>query len=318
MKHFIGIDLGGTNIKCAVVNENFEIIEKGECKTALPRDWKLVLDDCVKIAFETIEKASLSINDFAFLGIGSPGIINEKDGIVERAVNLGFENVPIKEYMQSKIPVPVIVENDANAAAYGEFIAGVCKDTNYKNMISLTIGTGIGSGIIIKGKIFRGSNGLGGEIGHTVIHAGGRPCSCGMKGCMDRYISASGIKLTTKEAMQSNKDSIMWKDVNNDIDSVSGRTAFRCAEKGDTVAQNVLDSYISDLAYSIANIINIFQPEVIVISGGISKEGETLLTPLRAQVAKFALQGVKPTLPIICVGNLQNTAGILGAALLGV
>lgn len=327
MKHYLGIDLGGTVIKTAVVNEQYKIVATAERRTALPRSWEEVLDDCLSTALMAVSNANLSIEDFPYIGIGSPGIIDVESGIIETAANLGFLGVPLKEYFEKKINIPVLIENDANAAAYGEFIAGAGQETEkssciqdkpYTDLVSITIGTGIGSGIILDGKIFRGSNGLAGELGHTVIDLDGRPCACGRKGCMDMYASSRGLKQTTCEFMEKYPDSLLWQEAGGSFDGVSGRTAFRAADKGDEIAKKTLERYIASLGAGVVNAISIFQPQIITIAGGISKEGEKLLVPLRAIAEKECLRGPNTILPLICCGKLQDKAGVIGAAILGI
>lgn len=323
MKHFLGIDLGGTVIKTAVVNEQYQIVATAERRTALPRSWEDILDDCLSTALESVHSANLSIEDFPYIGIGSPGIIDVESGIIEKAANLGFLGVPLKEYLEKKVNIPVLIENDANAAAYGEFIAGAGRGIEkqgkpYTDLVSITIGTGIGSGVILEGKIFRGSNGIAGELGHTVIDLDGRPCACGRKGCMDMYASSRGLKQTTLEFMEKYPDSLLWEEAGGSFDGVSGRTAFRAADRGDEVAKKTLERYIASLGAGVVNAISLFQPQIITLAGGISKEGEKLLAPLRAVAEKECLRGPNTTLPLLCCGQLQNKAGVIGAAILGI
>ena len=314
--NYLGIDLGGTNIVAAVVNEKYEIISEAKNPTLCPRPWKEILDDVAKTALEAAKIANLEMSDFPFVGIGSPGVISVETGTVIAAVNLGFENVPLTKYLSEKLEVPVILENDANAAAYGEFKAGKAKNT--ENFIAFTIGTGIGSGVVLDGKIYRGTNGIAGELGHSVIKLGGRQCSCGRKGCIDVYASATGLITTTKEAMEANKESLMWQLSESDIKKVTGITAFKAARQNDKTALEVVNSYIEVLAAAITNIINTFQPDMITIAGGISKEGDFLLNPIKKLVEKDSLKNLEKPLPKIEIAELQDKAGVIGAALLGI
>lgn len=314
--NYLGIDLGGTNIVAAVIDSNYQIIAEAKNPTLCPRSWQEILDDVAKTALEVTEKVGAKITDFSFVGIGSPGVISVEKGIVVNAVNLGFKDVPVSEYLSQKLGIPVILENDANAAAFGEFKAGKAKNT--KNFVALTIGTGIGSGVVLDGKIFRGTNGIAGELGHTVIQLGGRQCSCGRKGCVDVYASATGLITTTKEAMEANKSSLMWELVNQDISKVNGITAFKAARQNDSVACAVVASYVEVLASCITNIINTFQPDMITIAGGISREGDFLLNPICHLVEKESLKNPAAPKPQIEIAKLQDNAGVIGAALLGV
>ena len=314
--NYLGIDLGGTNIVAAVVNEKYEIVSEAKNPTLCPRPWEEILDDVAKTAVEAANLANLKISDFAFVGIGSPGVIFVETGTVIVAVNLGFENVPLTKYLSEKLRVPVILENDANAAAFGEYKAGKAKNTT--NFVALTIGTGIGSGVVLDGKIFRGSNGIAGELGHSVIKLGGRQCSCGRQGCIDVYASATGLITTTKEAMETNKESLMWQLSEGDIKNVTGITAFKAARQKDKTALEVVNSYVEVLAAAITNIINTFQPDMITIAGGISKEGDFLLNPVKSLVEKESLKNPAKPSPKIEIAQLQDKAGVIGAALLGI
>lgn len=314
--NYLGIDLGGTNIVAAVVNEKYEIISEAKNPTLCPRPWKEILDDVAKTALEAAKIANLEMSDFPFVGIGSPGVISVETGTVIAAVNLGFNNVPLTKYLSEKLKIPVILENDANAAAYGEFKAGKAKNT--ENFIAFTIGTGIGSGVVLDGKIYRGTNGIAGELGHSVIKLGGRQCSCGRKGCIDVYASATGLITTTKEAMEANKESLMWQLSEGDIKKVTGITAFKAAKQNDKTALEVVNSYIEVLAAAITNIINTFQPDMITIAGGISKEGDYLLNPIKKLVEKESLKNSTKPFPKIEIAELQDKAGVIGASLLGI
>ncbi|WP_428771060.1 ROK family protein [Treponema sp. HNW] len=326
MEYYLGIDLGGTMIKTAVLDAGYKVIASVERRTLLPRDWKKILDDCAASVQDVLKTLpGLSLKSFSRVGIGTPGIVNVKTGTVETAANLGFYGVPIKDYLEKKLSLPVLVENDANAAAWGEFVAGMGKETPpeklgiqcYTDLVSITIGTGIGSGIIINGEIFRGANGLAGELGHTVIELDGRDCPCGRKGCVNMYASASGLKQTTRDFMQKYPESALWSEAGGSLENVSGKTAFRAAEKGDKAACETVEYYIKSLAACVVNAVSIFQPQIITLSGGISKEGEKLLEPLRRIAEKECLRGPNTALPSICAGKLQDKAGVVGAALLG-
>ena len=315
---YLGIDLGGTNIVAGVVDENYAIIAKAQTKTNVPRPEDSMCDDMARVAKEALELAGVSLEEIAWLGIGTPGTVNRDTGVVEYANNLRYHHWAIVEMMKERLPLPVIVENDANAAAYGEFLAGAARGS--QNAIVVTLGTGVGSGIIIDGKIYSGSNFAGAEMGHTVIVVGGRECTCGRRGCWEAYASATGLIALTKEEMlreQSNPDSVMWKLAEGNINHVNGRTSFDAMRAGDPAGKSVVDRYIDYLACGLVNAINIFQPDVICLGGGISKEGETLLRPLRSYIerdrySKYAQKQTK-----ICRAELGNDAGIIGAALLG-
>lgn len=310
----IGVDLGGTNIVAGVVDENYRIVATARCKTALPRPADAIMADIVELCRQAVQNAGITMEDIVAVGVGSPGACNAETGIVEYASNLGFENVPMREILEKALGKPVSIENDANAAAYGEFVAGAAKGKN--SCVCITLGTGVGGGVIIGGKIMAGHNFAGAELGHTVITVDGEPCSCGRKGCWEAYASATALIRQTKRAMEQNPDSKMWK-LAGTLEHVSGRTAFDAMRAGDAAGKAVVDAYIRHIAVGVCNMVNIFQPEVLCVGGGICHEGETLMAPLRKHVEaeRFTKNSAKQT--AICVAELGNDAGIIGAAYLG-
>lgn len=310
----IGIDLGGTNIVAGVVDESYHIIATAKCKTALPRPADAIVADMAAMCRQAVKNAGLTMEDIVAVGVGSPGTCNSETGVVEYANNLGFENVPMREMLSALVNKPVSIENDANAAAYGEYVAGAAKGCN--SCICITLGTGVGGGVIIDGKIMAGHNFAGAELGHTVIVVDGEPCSCGRDGCWEAYASATALIRQTKRAMEANPDSEMWK-IAGDLDHVSGRTAFDAMRAGDAVGQAVVDAYIRYIASGIANMVNIFQPEVLCVGGGICHEGETLMAPLRKHVERERYTKNAASQTRLCIAELGNDAGIIGAAFLG-
>ena len=310
MKYYIGVDLGGTNIVAGVVNENYEIISKASVKTNLPRPEQEIAADIIKVSKQAVESAGITMDQIEWVGMGTPGIANSETGIIEYSNNLGFVNTPMVKYLEEGLGKPAFIENDANAAAYGEYVAGAAKGA--KNAVCITLGTGVGGGIIIDGKIYCGSNFGGAEIGHTVISVDGPQCTCGRKGCFEVYSSATGLIRMTKEAIAENPDSMMA-----DEEKISGRTAFDYMRKGDKAAKGVVDKYIKYLAASITNTINIFQPDVLCIGGGVCNEGDPLLLPMKEIVARENYTRNSPKNAEIVIAKLGNDAGIIGAAFLG-
>ena len=311
----LGIDLGGTNIASGVVDENFKIIGSAKVKTNAPRPAEDIVDDMAKSALAAVKDANLTIDDIAVVGVGTPGSVVYDTGVVAYANNLGFYNVPLAEMLEKKLGKKVYVENDANAATYGEYIAGAGKEAN--NFVAITLGTGVGGGIIIDGKIYSGSNYAGGELGHTVIQMDGQACTCGRNGCFEAYASATALIRETKQAMIRFPESKMWEFCNNDIKNTNGRTAFDAARAGDAIALGVVNQYIKYLSVGIANIVNTFQPDILCVGGGISNEGEYLMKPVRELVKgeNYARNMSKNT--EIKAATLGNDAGIIGAAYLG-
>ncbi len=305
----IGIDLGGTNIAVGVVDDNYQIVARAKCKTALPRPAEEIVADMVNTAFEAVKNAGLTMDDIKAVGVGCPGTCNGDTGIVEYSNNLKFDKLPLTEMMEKGLHKPVCVDNDANVAALGEAVAGAAKGV--QTCVCITLGTGVGGGIIIDGKIYSGLNFAGAELGHTVIVVDGEPCNCGRKGCWESYASATALIRQTIRAIEANPDSRMAKMANG---NVSGCTAFDAMRAGCPVGKQVVDTYIRYIASGLINVINIFQPEVLCIGGGICNEGETLLAPLREQIEaeRYSKYSAKQTR--LCVASLGNDAGIIGAA----
>ncbi|MBR0142454.1 MAG: ROK family glucokinase [Ruminococcus sp.] len=317
MKYYVGIDLGGTNIVAGVVDEDYNIIAKASTKTNCPRPDREIANDMAKMAVQAVKNAKLTLSDIEWIGIGTPGIANSKTGIIEYSNNLGFKDTPMVRYIEEAIgrkDTPVFIENDANAAAYGEFVAGAAKGA--KNAVCITLGTGVGGGIIIDGKIYSGSNFAGAEIGHTVIEVDGAQCSCGRKGCFEAYSSATGLIRMSKEAMEAFPDSIMNK-MAQEKGKVTARTSFDAMRAGDKTAKDVVDKYIKYLAAGITNTINIFQPDVLCIGGGVCNEGDPLLLPMKELVKKEVYTRNSEKNCDIVIAKLGNDAGIIGAAFLG-
>lgn len=315
--YYIGVDLGGTNIAVGLLDESFKIIAKEKCPTRTERDISEIMDDMGKLCNTLIEKNNLTPNDIAYIGIATPGSVLPPKGMVAYSNNVKMRNYPISAELSARTGVEkVYVENDANAAALGEAIMGAGKGSD--NVIMITLGTGVGGGIVINRKLYSGFNFAGGELGHTVIKEGGRDCSCGRKGCWEAYSSATGLKNMTKDKLLSTKDTIMWEMIENNLENISGRTAFDAAKKGDKAGKEVVDEYIYYLAVGIANMVNIFQPNVLCIGGGVCGEGDYLLKPL-TEIARSQEYGhaTRTQFTEIKIAELGNDAGIIGAGLLG-
>ncbi len=314
MKYYIGIDLGGTNIKAGVVNENFEIIAKASVKTNCPRPAEEICNDMAKVSFEACDAAKINIADIEWIGIGTPGIADNINGTIPYANNLGFRDVPVKKYIQRYINKPIYVANDANAAAYGEFVAGSAKGA--QNAVCITLGTGVGAGIIVDGKILAGSNLAGAELGHMVIEVDGPQCTCGRKGCFEVFSSATGLIRMTKEAAEADSASVLNQYFAKEK-KFSARHAFMAMREGDAAGKAVVDKYIKYLAAGIANTINIFQPDILCIGGGVCNEGDPLLLPLIDLVKQEVYTKMLDKNTKIVIAQLGNDAGIIGAAFLG-
>ncbi len=316
MAYYIGIDVGGTNIACGIVDDECNIIARSKVKTNERgkkghAPYEEVVEEIKSAVRIACDEAGITPAAAHSIGIGCPGLCNSESGVVEYSNNLGFVNVPLKKDVEDEFGIPVYLENDANAAAFGEFVAGAAKGA--QSAVVITLGTGVGSGIVIDGKIYRGANFAGGEIGHTVIVVDGLPCTCGRRGCFEAYSSAIGLAKMTTEASKLNPDSIMAKMICED-GKVSARTAYKAMRAGDPVGRAVTERYIKYLSCGIANVINTFQPDILCIGGGVCNEGEALLTPLKEAVAEqiYSKNSLNNTEIVIC--KLGNEAGIIGAA----
>lgn len=309
----IGIDLGGTNIAAGLVDESYAIVRKTSRPTGAERSADEIVADMAKVCETLCAEQGISIDQIKSVGIATPGTADTDSGTVVYANNLPFRNYPIAAKLKALFPVDkVAIANDANAAAYGEAVAGA--GAGKKDFVMLTLGTGVGGGIIVDGKLYTGFNYAAGELGHMVIVHNGQPCTCGRKGCFEAYSSATGLIRMTKTKMLERKDSIMWDAVGGDIDKVNGRTAYDAKRKGDAAACEVVDEYVSYLATGTANLINIFQPSVLAFGGGVANEKENLLAPLRKLVEEQTYTTGERT--EIKSAVLGNDAGIVGAAAL--
>ena len=307
---YIGIDLGGTNIAAGLVSEQGEILVKGSVPTMSERPATEIVKDMAGLAKKLIEDYGMSISDIKGVGIGCPGSIDFKNGVVVYANNLRMEHFPLADEFRKYLDLPVKIDNDANCAAMGEYVAS---GNGVDNFILVTLGTGVGSGIIVDGKMIRGFNGAAGEAGHTTLIHDGEPCSCGRRGCWESYASVTALIRQTKEAMEKNPQSLMNKLANED-GKVTGRTAFDAAKAGDEAANEVVKQYAVYVAQGIVDLENIFQPEMICVGGGISREGEYLLDPVREYVNKYGYNKYMKKTEII-TAKLFNDAGIIGAAM---
>lgn len=312
--YYLGIDVGGTNLSVGVVDESYKIIGRGSRRSHVPRPIEDFCDDIAAAALDAISAAGLTLSDFENCGIGCPGVINSKAGIVEYSNNLHYSNIPLSDMISQRLSgLKTYIDNDANAAALGEVLAGAAKGAS--SALVITIGTGIGAGIIVDNKIYSGCNGVAGEVGHTLLIKNGNLCTCGRRGCFETYASAIALKRQTAQAMRENPDSLMWTLVDAP-EKVSGRTPFEAMRMGDVAATAVVEQYFDYLADGITDIINILQPEVVCLGGGISKEGDNLLIPLEKLIAQRRFcRGNVPQPRLVCA-QLANDAGIIGAALL--
>ncbi|MDE6627358.1 MAG: ROK family protein [Lachnospiraceae bacterium] len=308
----IGIDMGGMSVKFGLVDRENQIVEKLVIPTRLEIPAEEMIDNMVKAVFELLSSRGLSPADCCGIGIGSPGTIDDENGVIIYSNNFDWENVNIVKQMADQISLPIYIANDADAAALGEVCAGAAKGT--KSAVLLTLGTGVGGGVILNGRIFHGPLSGGLELGHMVIKAGGEPCTCGREGCLESYASATALLRMAKRAAQENPSSLMNEMCNDRLENMNGIIPFEAADKGDRAAGEVIEEYMDYLAEGIANVINIFRPELVILGGGIAAQKERLTAPLQARVDVLCFGKEHGQTARIVTSALGNDAGIIGAA----
>ena len=318
--YYLGIDLGGTNIAVGVVDENCKIVKKGSVPTKAEREADEIIADMAKLCKDLVADCSLTMDDIEYAGVATPGTANRDTGIIVYANNLPFMNYPIAQKLSQMSGVKrVMIENDANAAAKAEAVAGAAKGAEFSVMI--TLGTGVGGGIVLDGQVYSGFNFAGAELGHMVIEKDGRPCSCGRNGCWESYSSATGLVNMTKDKLSechsTGRETLMDKIVAKNEGRISGKTAFSAMKSGDAAAAEVVEDYIDYLACGLTNILRIFQPDVLSIGGGICNEGDNLLVPLKKKIDEMLHLPDYAKKTEIKIAEMGNDAGIIGAATLG-
>lgn len=313
--YYIGVDLGGTSIKVGLLNSEYQIIQSATLPTRRERPAEQVLEDMAMLCKQVMGAQGITEKEVHSIGIGCPGIASPKEGIILYSSNLCFENVNVRDEIQKYIDLDIYVENDANAATLGEAICGAARGKD--SVVMVTLGTGIGGGIIIGGKIFGGAFYGGGEIGHHVIALDGLECGCGRIGCWEQYASATALIRQAKEAAKANPESALIRLAKDQvIDNINAKVVFDASDEGDQVAKEVLDKYYQYIAQGIANMVNTLQPEVVVIGGGVSAQKEKLTNPVREYVQGEMFGGLELRTEIKAA-TLGNDAGIIGAALVG-
>ena len=311
--YYIGIDLGGTNIAAGIVDENGKIIKKDSVPTKHERGAEAVCLDMAKLAEKLIADSGIDRAQFKAIGVGIPGLANFETGFVYKCANLYWENVEMSKIMHTVTDLPIYLENDATVAGLAESVAGISK--GYDNSIFLTLGTGVGGGIVIGGKIYTGNNHIRSEIGHMTFDVHGEECPCGNRGCWERYASATALINMGKKAVEEDPESLILKKAGS-VDNITARDVIDSAREGDKTAYKVYDQYIYYLAMGIVSLIHLFDPEIIAIGGGVSGAGEFLLEPLRKEVYKHVFCADIGYAKIE-LATLGNDAGIIGAAMLG-
>ena len=305
----IGIDLGGTNIAVGVVDDHHRIVAEASLPAGAHRPAEQVVADMCRAVELALDKAGLTPADCASIGVGTPGTCDPERGVVVRAYNLNWFDVPVCAMLTAHFGLPARLSNDANCAALAETVAGAA--VGCRNMMLITLGTGVGGGIIVDGRIVSGLGGAGGEPGHSLLVLDGEPCTCGRRGCWEAYSSATALIRQGREAAAAHPTSLL-----NRYPELTGRDVFDAADAGDETAQAVLERYYVYVAAGITDLVNILSPEMVLIGGGISRQGERLLRPIRRYVAANCFGGAKRLQPVIQAAQLGNEAGIIGAAAL--
>lgn len=308
---YAGIDIGGMNIKMGIVDEHGEIVCSNSIKTELNKTIDRIIDDMVANLKSLCSKANIDMSTLVGIGIGVPGVADSQKGIVTAAANIGWYDVPLSAEIFKRTSLPCIIGNDANCAASGEQMFGEGKA--YSSVVFITIGTGIGSGIIIGNQLFEGEGSAGAESGHITIVYGGEKCNCGKRGCWEKYASATALIAQTNAAIAKNPKSGLAS-VAAKQGKVSGRTAFEAAESGDAVAKAVVEQYVDYVAAGLISLSCVLHPEAFIIGGGVSHEGDALMIPLKKKVNEYITTSkFYPTIEVV-KASLGNSAGLIGAA----
>lgn len=307
-----GIDLGGTNIKAGIIDENQNILAQASVPTGAERPAEEVIADMAGLVRQLMTGLKMDESALAGIGAGAPGLVDAGAGVVRYSNNISWENVPLVKELEKYFSCEIRISNDANCAALGEVKAGAAKDVS--NAILLTLGTGVGGGIILNGKVFEGSNAGGAELGHTSMILGGEPCTCGRRGCVEAYVSATALIRDAKRAAAADKKSLLNQMCNGRLENMNGRIPFDAALEGDAAAKEVVDNYYTYLAEAIANYVNIFRPDVVILSGGICNQGSRLTKSVEEHLSFLCFGGDRAFVPPVRCAVLGNNAGMIGAA----
>ena len=311
----IGLDIGGTGIQIGAVDESNQIV----AQASIPTRRDIPFEDQVQQMTDTIlallnpeVNPALALENVISIGAGIPGIANAEGTVID-CTNLGWKYTPLRQEFQKRIDKPFFVDNDANVAALAESVAGVSAGTS--SSVFITLGTGVGSGIIINGKIWNGHHGIGGELGHMILELDGYPCSCGNRGCVEQYCSATGMIRMAREQVAIHPDSLILSLAEGDPMKINAKMVFDAVRQGDAIAERVFRRYVSYLSQTIGGIVNLLDPEVIILGGGVSKAGSILLDAVRKEYPQYVLFNDQP-LPRVEIATLSSEAGIIGAAML--
>ncbi len=311
---YIGIDLGGTGIKAGVVDDQGNILYKDSCPTGVERGYEAVIRDMAQMAFTVAREASHEMSEIKAIGIGIPGIMDQRTGIVPFCTNLAWHDVPLISEMAKYTDRPVFVDNDATVAGLAEAVAGA--SAGAQSSVFVTLGTGVGGGVILNGRVFSGSHGVATEIGHMVTVDGGEMCTCGKRGCWERYASATALIREGCRLCERKPDTKLMKVVAGDLKTIGARNVIDLAKAGDPDCTALFDNYIHHLCVGLVNLINVYDPEVIVLGGGVSNAGQFLLDAIQEKLPEMVFFKTMPYARVE-LATLTNDAGIIGAAMLG-
>ncbi|MDL2293164.1 ROK family protein [Ruminococcaceae bacterium OttesenSCG-928-D13] len=315
MKTYLGIDLGGTNIVAGMMDSDYKLLGKFHLPTEGTRGFEAVVASMAEAAAGVLKVVGVAKNEVDCIGLGVPSSINPETRRMVYANNLGWKNADVISEFKKHWDLPVYIANDADCAVLGETVAGAAK--NYQSALLVTLGTGVGGGLVIGGKLFLGGDGFSIEPGHGLLVEDGFPCTCGRRGCIESYASVTALIRQSVDMMMVDRHSLMWKECGGDLNRVNGRTAFDAAKKGDAAGQAVVDQYIKYLGDGIASLVTVYRPNAVLIGGGVSNEGEYLLKPLREHVHRTYFAHETLPAPALLKAELGNDAGVIGAAALG-
>lgn len=315
MAYYLGIDLGGTNIGAALTDGQGKILGRAQLQT--PRtDWRSIADAMAAAARAAAADGGRTLGEVACVGAGIPGAVEPDWGMVRHVCNLPMSDCPLARELSLRLEGrPVLLENDANAAALGEYAAGA--GAGVGSMVLVTLGTGIGCGIVLEGKLFSGFNHAGGELGHMVIRREGLPCPCGRRGCFEQYASATALLREARAMMAQRPDSLCWALCGGQPERLDGSMVFAAERRGDPGAAQVVGDYLQDLAQGLTNLVNLLQPELLCLGGGVAGQGARLLEPIQQVLDREEYARACPNRTRLALARLGNDAGLVGAALLG-
>ncbi len=308
----VGIDLGGTAVKIGIVNTAYQILAQTSIPTNAERPYEQVIADMGKTAAALLAENGYTTADCAGVGVGSPGTIDSRNGVVLYSNNIRWDNVPLAKELQKYLPVPVSIQNDANCAALGEVLCGAAKGC--RSAVFLTLGTGVGGGIVIDGKIFEGGHPGGAELGHVKCGSEQRRCTCGRLDCLEAYASATALINDAKQMAAQHSDSLLWELCGHDLEKMNAKMPFDAADAGDSCGKTLVDNYIQYLADGITDLANIFRPDIIVLGGGVCAQGEKLTEPLNRYLRANCFGNTVAYVPKAVVAENGNQAGMIGAA----